>query len=148
MWLLAAAWLLLSPLAQDASTEQRVLDLMNAQRGGAGLAPLQEADELDQAAQSYAAVLASGDCFDHTCGPVPDLSDRLGQAGYTGWHAIGENIAAGYPTPDAVVVGWMSSAGHRANILSPSYGEVGIGLAQGGAYGTYWTADFGTRDSE
>src|SRR5919109_1185606 len=79
-----------------------------------------------------------------TAGPA---HDRDAVAGYTGWSAIGENIAAGYPTPEAVVAGWMSSPGHRANILSPNFTEIGIGLAQGGKYGSYWTQDFGTRPS-
>src|SRR5262249_50716989 len=98
------------------------------------------------AAQSYSEVLAAGSCFSHTCGDVPDFAERDGQAGYTGWIAIGENIAAGYQTPDAVVAGWMSSPGHRANILSTQFTEIGIGVASGsGSYSTYWTQEFGAR---
>ncbi len=124
----------------------RVLDLTNAERQKAGLAPLTLSAELQGAAQDYSDVLAAGSCFAHTCGPVPDLSDRDDDAGYTDWTSIGENIAAGYDTPEAVVAGWMSSPGHRANILSPAYTEIGIGVSSGAApYGTYWTQDFGTR---
>ncbi len=40
----------------------------------------------------------------------------------------------------------MNSAGHRANLLSPSYSEIGIGVATGGGqYGIFWTQDFGNR---
>src|SRR5438552_17418294 len=118
----------------------RVLDLTNAERQKAGLGPLLLNDQLTSAAQVYSQVLASSGCFQHTCGPVPDFADRDGQAGYTGWSSIGENIAAGYATPEEVVAGWMASPRHRANILSASFTEIGIGVGSGGdQVGTYWT---------
>src|SRR5436305_1135458 len=82
----------------------------------AGLASLVLSPQLNDAALGYAQVLASGDCFAHTCGPIPDFGVRFRDVGYTGWSAIAENIAAGYPTPEAVVDGWMASPGHRQNI--------------------------------
>src|SRR5262245_49633734 len=91
----------------------KVVDLTNAERQTAGLAPLSLSPELADAAQNYSQVLASGECFAHTCGPVPDFADRDGAAGYNDWTTIGENIAAGSPTPDDVVAQWMASPGHR-----------------------------------
>jgi uncharacterized protein YkwD len=133
--------------ADNSAVVGRVLELTNAERQNAGLAPLSLSPELEGAAQRYSDVLASSGCFDHTCGPVPDFADRDDQAGYTDWTDIGENIAAGYPTPEAVVASWMASPGHRANILSPRFTEIGVGMtAGGGVYGTYWTEEFGTRD--
>jgi uncharacterized protein YkwD len=133
---------------QDANSAfiARVLELTNVERQKAGLGPLAMNSQLSDAAQIYSQVLAGGDCFEHTCGPVPRFADRIGQAGYDGWSALGENIAAGYPTPEAVVAGWMASPGHRENILSPNYNEIGIGLVSGGGkFGTYWTQEFGSR---
>ena len=134
-------------LAELSGPAARVLELTNIERQNAGLSPLASSPQLGQAAQAYSQVLASGGCFAHTCGPVPDMAQRIEQAGYTGWTAVGENIAAGYQTPEAVVAGWMASPGHRANILNPQYTEIGIGLVTNGKmpYGTYWTQDFGTR---
>lgn len=123
----------------------RVLELTNAERARAGLPPLALNNQLSQAAQAYSDVLASDGCFAHTCGPVPEMTQRDAQAGYTGWTSVGENIAAGYPSPEAVVSGWMASPGHRANILNPDYRELGVGLASGGKYGAYWTQEFGAR---
>jgi uncharacterized protein YkwD len=124
----------------------RVLELTNAERQKVGSAPLALSPLLNDAAQQYSSVLASSGCFAHTCGAVPDMADRLGQSGYTGWTAIAENIAAGYPSPEAVVAGWMGSTGHRENLLNPRYTEIGIGLAIGGGkFGIFWTQDFGTR---
>ena len=130
----------------DAGITARVLDLTNAERQKAGLPPLALNSQLGNAAHTYSQILAGTGCFEHTCGPVPDFGERDAQAGYTGWSTIGENIAAGYPTPEAVVSGWMASPGHRANILSSNYTEIGIGMVSGaGSFGTYWTQEFGSR---
>jgi hypothetical protein len=79
---------------------------------------------------------------------------------------VGENIAAGYETPEAVVAAWMNSSGHRANILSTGFREIGIGYVadpqdaanvrrdgngdctadgSSGPFRHYWTQNFGTR---
>jgi uncharacterized protein YkwD len=151
-WLLLAALLGQTAAVQAAGTADaspfaaRVLDLTNAERQKAGLAPLALSTELANAAQNYSQVLATTGCFEHTCGPLPNFVDRDAQAGYTDWTSIGENIAAGYPTPEAVVAGWMASPGHRANILSADFTEIGIGMTSGGGkFGTYWTQEFGSR---
>jgi uncharacterized protein YkwD len=144
--LLALQTLPVAATGQDHGNDTaRVLELTNIERQNAGLAPLALNPQLSDAALSYSEVLASGTCFEHSCGAVPNFADRLGQVGYTGWAAIAENIAAGYPTPEAVVAGWMASPGHRANILEPSYTEIGVGMVTGGSYGTYWTEEFGSR---
>ena len=123
-----------------------MLELTNAERQKAGLASLSLNAQLANAAQTYSQVLATSGCFQHTCGPVPNFAERDGQAGYTDWTSIGENIAAGYSTPETVVAGWMASPGHRANILSPNFTEIGVGLVSGGGkYGTYWAQEFGSR---
>ena len=124
----------------------RVLDLTNAERTRAGLQPLTSNPQLQEVAQSYSEVLASSGCFAHTCGTVHDLADRDREAGYSGWTSLGENIASGYPTPEAVVAGWMASPVHRANVLSPDYTELGIGLTSIGS--TYWTQEFGARNRD
>jgi uncharacterized protein YkwD len=124
----------------------RVLELTNDERQKAGLGPLALSTELSDAAQEYSQVLATSGCFEHTCGAVPNFGDRALQAGYTGWSALGENIAAGYPTAEAVVSSWMNSPGHRANILSAKFTEIGVGMVSGGGkFGTYWAEEFGAR---
>jgi len=52
------------------------------------------------------------------------------RAGYRG-HAFAENIAYGsgpYSTPRSIVSRWMSSSGHRRNILGGAYDHMGIGV--------------------
>lgn len=124
----------------------QVVALTNAERARAGLAPVVLNFELNASAQGYADTLAPGNCFGHQCGPLPQLSQRVESAGYTGWSALGENVAAGALSPEQVVAGWMSSPGHRANILNGRFTELGVGIASsGGHYGVYWTQHFGAR---
>jgi uncharacterized protein YkwD len=59
-----------------------------------------------------------------------------------GMWTIGENVAFGFSTVDAVMTAWMNSPGHRANILSPAFTDFGAGRAQG-ASALFWTQNFG-----
>lgn len=123
-----------------------VVQLSNAERAKVGAPPLTVNAELMKAAQDYAAVLAPGPCFEHTCQPVPALKDRVANAQYPNPVRIGENIAAGDLTAADVVNGWMNSPGHRANILNAEFREIGVGvLTGGGEFGIYWVQVFGTR---
>ena len=121
-----------------------VLALVNAARAKEGAPPLQVNEGLMQAAQSYSVVLGQGDCFEHTCPPVPHLQSRLAAAGYDSYSRIGENIAAGNETPEAVVKLWLDSPGHRRNMLNPAYTEIGVGVTRtADRYGVYWVQVFG-----
>ena len=56
----------------------------------------------------------------------------------------GENIAAGYKSPEVVVNAWMGSEGHRENIMNPAYRKIGVGYAYfaDDPYGHYWQQMF------
>ena len=75
--------------------------------------------------------------------PAPPVArtagERIAACGYPSgtW---GENIAEGYTSAQAVVDGWLSSAGHRANIENPVYHAIGVAAA--GAP-LYWAQTFG-----
>jgi uncharacterized protein YkwD len=136
-----------APSSDPPAAVMRVLDLTNTERGKAGLAALSLNPKLTLAAQGYSQVLASGTCFEHTCGPVPNFTDRDVAAGYVGWTALGENLAGGFMTPDSVVAGWMGSATHRANILSANFTDIGIGVSSGSSqFGMCWAEEFGAGD--
>jgi uncharacterized protein YkwD len=135
-----------APPVDSSGFSARVLDLTNAERSKAGLLPLAPNLQLQDAAQSYSEVLASTGCFAHTCGPVPDMIDRDRQAGYSTWTLLGENIATGYTTPEAVVAGWMASPEHRANMLSPDYSDLGVGVTRGTGPSGVWAQEFGSRN--
>lgn len=136
-----------APAFNRAALVAGVVQLSNAERAKVNAPPFKEHELLMKAAQDYAAVLAPGPCFEHTCPPVPALRDRVNNAKYPNAVRIGENIAAGDMTAEAVVAGWMNSPGHRANILNPEFKEIGVGVLLGaGEFGIYWVQVFGTRN--
>jgi uncharacterized protein YkwD len=137
--------------AQNKSFELQVIDLVNQERTNRGLTPLKYSEGLTRAARYQAADMSQDNYFSHDtkdrvggqlvkkCGPW----DRIANY-YSG--ANGENAAAGYSTPDAVMQGWMKSSGHKDNILNPSTRAIGVGFFQGSSgYHYYWVQDFGTQ---
>lgn len=115
-----------------------VFSITNTQRTQAGLRPLVSDPALDAAAAEWARHLAATCTFEHSTSAW-----RSARIAPSGWSASGENIAAGQPDANAVVVAWMNSDGHRANILNARYTGLGVGYATGSCYRTYWVQIFG-----
>lgn len=71
-------------------------------------------------------------------------AQRAQAAGYSSGF-VGENIAAGYDTPEQVVDGWMKSPGHCLDIMEPRYRYPGVGYyyQSNAKMRSYWTQDFG-----
>ncbi len=126
-------------------SEVQAIGLINRERTNAGLPPYAMDIRLVDAARSHSEDMAANAYFSHTGFDGSTFAEREQRAGYLS--PGGENIAAGYPTPEAAVAGWMASSGHRALILHTSMTHVGLGYAAGGPYGHYWTADFGRAAS-
>jgi uncharacterized protein YkwD len=130
----------------DAQTqfEQQVIVLVNQERATNGLPALAFNVAIGNAARGHSDDMARNNFFSHTGSNGSNPGTRLTAAGYN-WSFYAENIAAGYQTPADVVKGWMSSPGHRANILARSAREIGAGYVEraGTAYGKYWTLNFG-----
>ena len=106
---------------------------VNREREKLGLSALREDAELNRAAAVRARELAVS--FSHT---RPDgTSWRTVSA-----RALGENIARGHRTAEKTMAAWMSSGGHRANILRAGFGSIGVcAYIQGGVL--YWVQLFG-----
>ncbi|MEU6005467.1 CAP domain-containing protein [Streptomyces sp. NPDC047453] len=117
----------------------RVVELVNAERSKAGCSALTVNAKLTKAAQAHSEDMAAHRNMSHTGSDGSNPGDRITRAGYS-WQSYGENVAYGYATPEQVMAGWMSSSGHKANILNCSFKEIGVGLAQPG---NYWTQEFG-----
>lgn len=132
-----------SPNTTESQYAQEVLTLVNQERAAASppRAPLAWHAGMAQVAFEHSADMAVRGFFAHTNPDGEDPFDRLAAAGI-GYSTAGENIAAGYSTPSAVMAGWMASTGHRNNILNGSFTELGVGVKQGGSYGIYWTQVF------
>lgn len=127
----------------NTSHEAQVIDLINVERAKAGLSALSAQGQLGSAARLHSTDMACNNYFSHTGLDGSTIGYRAERQGYN-WSSVGENIAAGYSSPESVVQGWMNSPGHKANILGADYTEIGIGYAFGAAsdYGAYWTAVF------
>lgn len=132
--------------AASADFEDEVLDLVNARRaqgatcGGQTFGPthaLETNDKLTAAARLHAYDMYDRNFFGHTNPDDESPGDRIDAQGYA-WSTWGENVANGQSSPEAVMQTWMSSSGHCANIMSPSFDEIGIGFYQG-----RWTQVFG-----
>ncbi|WP_211370283.1 CAP domain-containing protein [Nonomuraea turkmeniaca] len=113
------------------------MSLANAQRAKAGCRPLKHDAELRRAAYGHSRDMVAKDYFDHTSPSGKDAGDRIKAAGFSPVSSWGENIAAGQRTAAAVMKDWMSSSGHKRNILDCSYTHIGVGYAS-----SYWTQVF------
>jgi uncharacterized protein YkwD len=103
-----------------------VIDLVNAERAAQGLHPLTVDDNLATAVRDHSEDMGLQGYFSHTSLDGRTVPDRITAAGYS-FNTYGENIAGGQPTPEAVIDAWMGSSGHRANILSPIFCDIGVG---------------------
>lgn len=117
--------------------EQEVVRLVNAERASYGLPALSIRVDLCQYARVKSQDMHDSGYFSHTSPNYGSPFDMMKSFGITYSHA-GENIAMGYSTPEAVVSAWMNSEGHRANIFSASYTELGVGYVADGGYWTQW----------
>lgn len=119
----------------------QVVALMNQERAAAGIGGITQSATLDALAQIRAQEIVQN--FSHTRPNGASCFTVFEENGVT-YLVAGENIAAGYSTPEEVMNGWMNSEGHRANILNSSFGQVGIGYYTdpNSGYGTYWVQIF------
>jgi uncharacterized protein YkwD len=110
----------------------------------AAVPPLRRDVRLDSAAQAHSVDMAANNYFSHTSLDGRSPFDRMRQAGYN-FRAAAENIAAGSSTAAGTVQQWIRSAGHCANLMSPSYVDTGIGYGYSptATYRHYWTQNFG-----
>lgn len=99
------------------SMAAEVISQVNAERAKYGLEPLTVSAQLTSAACIRANEIV--ELFSHT---RPDGSSWSTVSSA----AMGENIAKGQSSADRVMAAWMSSEGHRANILRESFGSIGV----------------------
>ena len=85
---------------------------------------------LQQAAQAKANDMATKSYFAHTSPTGITPWYWLQQAGYS-YTSAGENLAINFVDSKDVIIAWMNSPGHRANILNQNYTEIGIATAKG-----------------
>ena len=124
----------------DASLEAQMLDLINHERTSRGLKPLEADPELVPVARAHSADMFARGYFSHYTPEGIDPFQRMASAGVK-FRTAGENLALA-PTLQIAHTGLMNSPGHRANILNPSFGRVGIGIMTGGRRGLMISQEF------
>lgn len=119
---------------------ERIVVLMNENRRSAGLNEFTQSDVLNQLAQVRANELCQ--VFAHIRPNGSDCFTILSENGVL-YQTAGENIAMGYVDADDVMNGWMSSEGHKANMLNGAFAQVGIGIVPvEDQSGYYWVQIF------
>ena len=117
-------------LAQATAIERRAFEKTNQARVANGLTPLVWDSELCRMARTHSEKMARLGFFSHETPEGLQLKDRARAMGILHFRVIGENIAynKGYEDPGAFAVErWMTSSGHRANILYVGFQASAIG---------------------
>jgi len=153
------AWIVLAapfvaPLTEQAGElEARVISLVNdarrrARRCGdrlmAAAPPVRANARLRATAAAHAGDMAGLSYFSHTGSDGSQVADRARRSGYA-WRMVGENIAAGQLKAETAMQGWLNSPPHCANLMQPSYTEMGLAFAVNpqSESGVYWVQVFG-----
>jgi uncharacterized protein YkwD len=142
-----------APALLGANANHVTLCLLNNERRAHGLHPFKMDGRLSSAAAGHSSDMVAHRYFDHDSRDGQDFSSRIRHSGWMrgrrSW-TVGENIGFGsgsQATPRAMVSAWMHSAGHRANILTRQFRQIGIGIAlgdpSGDADGATYSTDFG-----
>jgi uncharacterized protein YkwD len=120
--------------------EARMLELVNGERASAGLPPVGPDPEMTAVARKHSADMFARGYFAHQTPEGLSPFDRMKRDGVT-FRTAGENLALA-PTLSVAHTGLMNSPGHRANILQPAFGRLGIGIMDGGRRGLMVTQNF------
>ncbi len=106
-----------------------VLGGINAQRAANGCGPLASNGQLNAAASRHANDMQSSGVTGHDGSDGSNPGSRIADAGYAPVGRWAENVywgTGGGATADAAVTWWMNSPGHRANILTCEFTDVGV----------------------
>lgn len=126
--------------ASMTADEQKMLNLVNQARAGAGLPALKADEELIKLARLKAQDMIKRGYFSHTSPIYGSPFDMMKAAGVS-YRYAGENLAGAYSVNTAHT-NLMNSPGHRANILNNNFKSVGIGIVNGGPYGKMFVQMF------
>lgn len=131
-------------------TRTGTINFTNQERVKEGLPALKENTLLNKAAQAKVRDMFEKQYFEHISPEGRGPADLAGDVNYE-FIAVGENLALGnYKDDAALVEAWMNSPGHKANILSGKFTEIGVAVLRGTFEGkTTWLAvqEFGKPTS-
>jgi uncharacterized protein YkwD len=123
-----------------ADLEAQMLVLVNQERTKRGISPVKADPQMTMVARAHSRDMFARGYFSHYTPEKKDPFDRMKKAGIK-FLTAGENLALGR-TLKICHEGLMNSPGHKANILNPAYGRLGIGIMDGGIYGLMISQEF------
>jgi len=129
-----------APTAGLTADEQKMVDLVNAERIAVGLPALKVDMRLVKTARMKSQDMINNNYFAHQSPTYGSPFDLMKSQGIT-YRTAGENLA-GHQTVEGAHKGLMNSPGHRANILNKNFTHIGIGIINGGKYGKMFTQHF------
>jgi hypothetical protein len=124
----------------DEVLESKMINLVNQERTSRGLNALTFSPKLRNLGRLHSGDMFQRGYFSHFSPEGKTVADRA-KENNVDYLIIGENLAYA-PNLDLAHKGLMNSEGHRANILSPEYNQIGIGILDGGVYGLMITQVF------
>jgi uncharacterized protein YkwD len=127
-------------LAPDTVSEKEMFDLVNKERRANGFKELVWNDQLRDVGRAHCLDMFERNYFSHYTPEGKSPFDRMDEAGIK-YKAAGENLAYA-PSVQVAHQGLMDSPGHRANILRPEFGHLGVGVIDGGINGKMFCQEF------
>ncbi|OGY25679.1 MAG: hypothetical protein A2Z11_04465 [Candidatus Woykebacteria bacterium RBG_16_43_9] len=127
-------------LAPDQKSEKEMFDFVNKERNKRGIKQVIWGEDLNKVARSHCLDMFEKGYFSHYSPEGSSPFDRMDQFGID-YKAAGENLAYA-PNVDIANQGLIDSPGHRANILRPEFGALGVGVIDGGINGKMFCQEF------
>ena len=115
--------------ASNISTNE-VIALTNQKRQEAGLSPLQNNAQLQEAARAKGEDMLQKDYWAHVAPDGTEPWKFFVDVGYE-YRYAGENLAKDFTNPTSAIDAWMASPTHKDNMLSAKYSEIGIAVVEG-----------------
>lgn len=120
--------------------EAQMLEMVNKERTSRGLKPLAADPEMTIVARAHSQDMFARGYFSHYTPEGKDPFQRMREKNVQFYNA-GENLALAQ-TLEIAHTNLMNSPGHKANILRPEFGRLGIGILDGGFYGLMISQEF------
>ncbi|MFV0388412.1 MAG: CAP domain-containing protein [Pyrinomonadaceae bacterium] len=121
-----------SPIDESTQIENEIYYLVNVKRNSLKKVQLGIDNKIAVVARNYSKRMAKEGFFSHEDRNGENVVARVKKARIKGWRRLGENLYFGDADSkdfaELVVDAWLSSAGHRRNLLSDDWTQMGVGV--------------------
>lgn len=124
------------PIKHLKEVEHKIFRLTNEERRKKGLPPLTRDEALVKTARAHSDDMLRRNFFSHVNPDgrtpadriVPVSAHSIARAGENIWSGSGQDYADSSRISRVIVDSWMTSPGHRTNILNPAFTHLGVGV--------------------